>query len=96
MDASRRFNLRAPVKLNIVCFGVSSGDPDANNRRIVERLHVSGLAAPSITIIDGVATIRCAFVNHRTTGADVDAFVEALEAVAADIVDELEAPSRPD
>jgi aromatic-L-amino-acid decarboxylase len=86
IEASARFDLRAPVKLNIVCFSVLSDDPDVDNRRIVERLHVEGLAAPSITIREGVATIRCAFVNHRTTAADVDRFVEDLAAVADVVV----------
>jgi aromatic-L-amino-acid/L-tryptophan decarboxylase len=91
IEASSRFDLRAPVKLNIVCFSVSSDDPDADNRRIVEHLHVSGLAAPSITIRDGVAAIRCAFVNHRTTSSDVDAFVKTLEAAADGVASRPEA-----
>jgi glutamate/tyrosine decarboxylase-like PLP-dependent enzyme len=74
IGASERFELRAPVGLNIVCFSVRGADADAENRGIVEALHVSGKAAPSITLLDGVAVIRCAIVNHRTTEADIDAF----------------------
>jgi glutamate/tyrosine decarboxylase-like PLP-dependent enzyme len=82
IEASSRFALRAPVKLNIVCFSVVSKNPDVDNRAIVERLHVEGLAAPSITILSGVATIRCALVNHRVTNADVDSFVENLHTIS--------------
>ncbi len=72
--------LRAPVALNIVCFGfarrgVEDGD---RNRRIVERLHAAGRIAPSITLLDGVPAIRAAFVNHRTTTRDVDALIEGV------------------
>jgi aromatic-L-amino-acid/L-tryptophan decarboxylase len=94
IEASPRFVLRAPVRLNIVCFSVLSDDPDADNRAIVERLHVSGQAAPSITIRHGVAVIRCAFVNHRTTAFDVDSFFRALETVADGAINRLKAPSR--
>lgn len=87
ISASTRFALRAPVKLNIVCFSALGDHADARNREIVERLHVEGLAAPSITILEGVATIRCAFVNHRTTAADVDGFVENLGRISDAVIE---------
>ncbi len=77
---SNDFELRAPTHLNIVCFSVRSPEADARNREIVERLHMSGAAAPSITILSGVAVIRCAFVNHRTTVSDVEQFLSDLRA----------------
>jgi glutamate/tyrosine decarboxylase-like PLP-dependent enzyme len=72
--------LRAPVALNIVCFGFARrGVEDGElNRRIVERLHAAGLVAPSITLLDGAPAIRAAFVNHRTTPRDVDALIEGV------------------
>jgi aromatic-L-amino-acid decarboxylase len=42
-------------------------------------LHDSGEAAPSLTVLDGVAVIRAAIVNHRTTDADIDHFMRLLE-----------------
>lgn len=72
------FALSAPVTLNIVCFSVTGADATARNRRIVEQLHRSGRAAPSITLLDGKAVIRCAIVNHRTTRATIDGFVADL------------------
>ncbi|MFV0279400.1 MAG: pyridoxal phosphate-dependent decarboxylase family protein [Rhodoblastus sp.] len=78
LEADRLFVLRAPVALNIVCFSVARERADALNRRIVEDLHMSGEAAPSLTTIDGRVAIRAAIVNHRTTIDDIDAFVTAL------------------
>jgi hypothetical protein len=80
------FDLKAPVKLNIVCFSVKGADRDRINRAIVEKLHVDGIAAPSITLIGGVAKIRCAIVNHRTTAADIDSFVRSVHEVAAETI----------
>jgi glutamate/tyrosine decarboxylase-like PLP-dependent enzyme len=82
IDASPTFEMRAPVTLNIVCFGVED-DPDGRlNREIVMELHESGEAAPSLTLLDGMPTIRAAIFNHRTQEGDIDAFVAMLERAA--------------
>lgn len=78
LEASGLFTVHAPVTLNIVCFGVRTADADTVNPRLVEALHVSGEAAPSLTYLDGRPVIRAAIVNHRTTRADMDDFVGAL------------------
>jgi len=62
---------RAPVPLNIVCFGFADRDDEAE-RRLVMRLHEGGLAAPSLTHVAGRETVRCAFFNHRTKRQDVE------------------------
>ncbi|AYD01485.1 pyridoxal-dependent decarboxylase [Neorhizobium sp. NCHU2750] len=71
------FELKAPVALNIVCFAIT-GRNSAYTREIVLDLHEEGVAAPSWTTIDGELAIRCALVNHRTTEADMDIFIDAL------------------
>lgn len=76
--AEPRLELKAPVALNIVCFGARSAADGAINRDIVMDLQEAGIAAPSWTTIDGQSVIRCAIVNHRTTEADVDAMLEAV------------------
>lgn len=76
------FRLSAPVTLNIVCFSVDSANPDRHNRGIVELLHISGCAVPSITFVEGRAVIRCAIVNHRTTRTTIDKFMSDLERAA--------------
>ena len=85
LGSSKKFSVAAPVKLNIVCFSVNSRDPDRDNRRIVEALQLSGRAAPSITLLNGKAAIRCAIVNHRTTLVDIDRFISDLDCVAGQL-----------
>ncbi|UFZ08555.1 pyridoxal-dependent decarboxylase [Bradyrhizobium ontarionense] len=72
------FELRAPVVLNIVCFGIKGERSGRANRTLVERLHLSGRAAPSVTYLDAQPVIRAAIVNHRTTREDIDEFVRAI------------------
>jgi hypothetical protein len=74
--------MRAPVTLNIVCFGVKDDPTGRLNREIVMELHESGEAAPSLTLLDGMPTIRAAIFNHRTREEDMDAFMQMLERAA--------------
>lgn len=83
IEASGHFELAAPVGLNIVCFGVKGDADGALARRLVIALHESGRAAPSTTQRDGRAVVRAAIFNHRTTIADIDAFVADLETTLA-------------
>jgi glutamate/tyrosine decarboxylase-like PLP-dependent enzyme len=85
LRSSGTFSTAAPVNLNIVCFTANSNNPDADNRRIVEALHVSGRAAPSITLLNGKPVIRCAIVNHRTTLGDIDRFLSDLSETAREL-----------
>jgi aromatic-L-amino-acid decarboxylase len=81
--ASDSFFMRAPVALNIVCFGVKGDDDGSLAREIVMELHERGEAAPSLTILDGVPAIRAAIINHRTHEQDIDAFTRFLEAAVS-------------
>jgi aromatic-L-amino-acid decarboxylase len=83
ITASDRFELAAPVPLNIVCFSLK-GDDGRGNEAIVMDLHESGVAVPSTTRLDGRTVIRAAIVNHRTMIADIDVFFDALEHLAAE------------
>jgi len=76
------FEVAAPVALNIVCFGLRISGDGALNKTIVLDLHERGAAAPSTTVLDGRTVIRAAIVNHRTTAADMDAFLAALQVSA--------------
>jgi aromatic-L-amino-acid decarboxylase len=84
IETSGNFRLVAPVPLNIICFSLAREDADAANRRLVEALHIRGLAAPSITLVDGCAAIRCAVFNHRTGLADIDGFFVDIQRLAAE------------
>ena len=70
--------LMAPVQLNIVCFSYRARNHDQVNANILTRLQESGIAAPSMTTIDGRLAIRAAIFNHRTKCADLDAMVDAV------------------
>jgi len=82
VEQSQLFDLRAPVALNVVCFALKKGHDAALNRRIVIDLHERGVAAPSLTLLDGEPVIRAAILNHRTTEADMETFYEALRVSA--------------
>jgi glutamate/tyrosine decarboxylase-like PLP-dependent enzyme len=73
-----RLELLAPVQLHIVCFRYRASDADNVNTEIVADIHESGIAAPSVTTIDGHLAIRAAIVNHRTDACDLDALVAAV------------------
>ncbi|HEX4068117.1 MAG TPA: pyridoxal-dependent decarboxylase [Acidobacteriaceae bacterium] len=81
--------LMAPVELNVVCFryrcgGAADAPPDEFlnrlNHQIVVTLQESGAVAPSTTILNQRLVIRAAIVNHRTTRAEIDTLVEAVQA----------------
>jgi glutamate/tyrosine decarboxylase-like PLP-dependent enzyme len=79
---SAAYEVVAPVALNIVCFSLK-GSSDGNvNQAIAIDLQEAGIAAPSTTILSGKTVLRAAIVNHRTTRADIDRFVDALHSAA--------------
>ena len=77
INACDRLELLAPVKLNIVCFGIT-GFSDEQTAALVADLQEEGLFVPSTTTIKGRTTIRAAIVNHRTTAADIDGLVDEI------------------
>jgi aromatic-L-amino-acid/L-tryptophan decarboxylase len=80
---SDTFELRAPASLNIVCFALRAAWPDRANEEIVIDLQERGIAAPSTTTLSGRPVIRAAIVNHRTTRADINHFLAALDEAAS-------------
>ena len=70
--------LLAAAQLNIVCFRYRCDDSDLRNAKIVAELHETGVAAPSVTIIDECVAIRVAIFNHRTRTTDIDAMIDAV------------------
>ncbi|MFB9984365.1 pyridoxal phosphate-dependent decarboxylase family protein [Mesorhizobium kowhaii] len=71
------FQLKAPVALNIVCFGIRGASAEFV-RNLVLDLQESGSAAPSWTTLNGELVVRCAIFNHRTTVADIEEFVDLM------------------
>lgn len=88
VEAHPRFELTAPVTLNICCFrfvqeGASATELDQLNARIVERIQLDGVAAPSTTRIKGALCIRVNITNHRTRETDMDLLIESLAEIGA-------------
>lgn len=84
------FELMVPVSLNIVCFRYrfDSGNTDTDNRlnrELLMRLHESGVATPSYTILGGKYCIRVNITNHRTQQADLDLMIAWLKSEAPTI-----------
>lgn len=73
------FKLAAPVRLNVVCFSIT----DEENRSsklasVLEKLKASGKLFISPTSYKGMPCLRAAFVNWRTTEADVLIAIDEL------------------
>jgi len=74
-------SLLAPVASSAVCFRF--GDNDALNGEIVMQLQESGVAAPSVTTLDGQVAIRVNITNHRTQDADMVLLVKEIVRIGA-------------
>src|SRR5581483_2287792 len=64
ISRSASFEVAAPVSLNICCFRLKyAGGPERNDQlitRLAEELQLSGVAAPSITRVEGRLCVRVA------------------------------------
>jgi len=83
VEAEPELELLAPVAMNVVCFryhcpGLSEGELDSLNSRLLIRLQESGVAVPSNARVGGHFAIRVANTNHRTVRSDFDLLVESV------------------
>jgi glutamate/tyrosine decarboxylase-like PLP-dependent enzyme len=83
IEESSDFELLAPAPLNVVCFryrpeGRAESELDDLNRQIGEAVLTDGRIYLGTTRWKGRVAFRPAFVNWRTTGADVDLILETL------------------
>ena len=61
---------------------------DEVNHELVLRIHESGVAIVTDTVLDGRLAVRVAIGNHRTRDEDLDLFVDTLlELGAATVAD---------
>lgn len=91
IDAAPDLERLAPVAMNVVCFrarpaGVPEDALNALNREVLLRLQERGIAVPSGTTLRGRFAIRVANVNHRSTMGDFETLVDAVRAIAAEVV----------
>ncbi|MBD0373890.1 MAG: amino acid decarboxylase, partial [Pyrinomonadaceae bacterium] len=83
VEATPELELLAPVPLNIVCFryvDASLDDEQLNklNEELLIRLHESGVAVPSSTMLDGKYALRAAITNHRSRQEDFDILIRKV------------------
>jgi glutamate/tyrosine decarboxylase-like PLP-dependent enzyme len=76
-----KLELLAPTPLNIVCFRYISDrltDLSLNdlNKELLLRLHESGVAVPSYTVLNSRYALRVAITNHRSKRKDFDILIE--------------------
>jgi glutamate/tyrosine decarboxylase-like PLP-dependent enzyme len=73
------FRLTAPVRLNVVCFSIDTenGKSDKLNK-VLEKLKISGKVFITPTLYKGIACLRAAFVNWRTTEEDILIAIDEL------------------
>jgi glutamate/tyrosine decarboxylase-like PLP-dependent enzyme len=81
IEQSWHFRLAAPVRMNVVCFTVKTPQqPEMQHiRALLRALQADGRAFVTPTVYDGTPCIRAAFSNWRTTPADVEVVMQALE-----------------
>ena len=75
--AMDELELLAPVRLNIVCFALRDGNADHRDH-LLDRLLDDGRVYLTPTTFDERPGFRAAFVNWRTSEADVDMILAAL------------------
>ncbi|MGE5139688.1 MAG: pyridoxal phosphate-dependent decarboxylase family protein, partial [Rudaea sp.] len=90
VQASPDLELLAPVPLNIVCFryrveGLDEEALNALNQELLVRLHESGIAAPSYTMIEGKYALRAAITNQRSRFEDFDIMIEAVRRLGREL-----------
>jgi aromatic-L-amino-acid decarboxylase len=82
--------LCAPAPLNIVNLRwvhaqATPNELDAVNREVLLRIQERGIALPSATTLPRGYAIRCANTNHRTTDDDLDALIDAVAGIGAEV-----------
>jgi glutamate/tyrosine decarboxylase-like PLP-dependent enzyme len=81
ITARGAFVLLAPVRLNTVCFTLSGNAPAEAVNDFLHRLNATGTVFMTPTVYKGTRGIRAAFVNWRTTAADVQLVAEIMHGV---------------
>jgi len=91
-----QLELMAEVTMNVVCFRFNPGSLDVEqlnilNKELLMRMHESGIAAPSYTVLNGNYVIRAAITNHRTRRSHLDEMVAGTIKIGKDLMKEFDA-----
>jgi aromatic-L-amino-acid decarboxylase len=94
VDAHPDLERMAPVGCDIVCLRYAPATVprdrlDEVNAELVLRIHESGVAIVSDTVLDGRLAVRVAIGNHRTRDSDLSLFLDTLLALGAEVVADL-------
>ncbi len=92
-----KLELLAPAPVNILCFRYvvpSLGPEQLNklNKELLLRMHESGVAVPSYTVLQGRYALRVANTNHRTRRADFDLLISKVIELGDALADEYSKP----
>lgn len=95
VDAHPDLERLAPVGCDVVCLryapaGVSPQQLDEVNSELVLRVHESGVAIVSDTVLGGALALRVAISNHRTRDDDLQLFLDTLLELGAQVVADLD------
>ena len=91
-----QLELLAPVTMNVVCYRYNPGNLDddrlnALNKELLMRMHETGVAAPSSTLLNGKYAIRAAITNHRTRRHHLDEMVAGTIDIGDKLMKEMDA-----
>jgi glutamate/tyrosine decarboxylase-like PLP-dependent enzyme len=80
LEAETDFILTAPVRLNVVCFTIKE-EAGRNERvkQVLAKLNENAKVFLTPTFYKGIYCLRAAFVNWRTTEADIDIAIRELK-----------------
>jgi glutamate/tyrosine decarboxylase-like PLP-dependent enzyme len=79
IEKSPDFQLLAPVRLNTVCFTLIKNEE--NSLDFLTKLNARQRVYMTPTVYAGKKGIRAAFVNWRTTAADINIAIAEMKAV---------------
>ena len=79
-EADDRFDVLAPVTMNLVCLALRSGDDDT--QQLVEAVNASGEALVTPTVLDGRRALRVCVGSQQTQRHHVEALWDLLRRLA--------------
>lgn len=83
IETSDAFELLAPVRLNTVCFTLSGKGKQEKVFEFLKQLNDAGKVFMTPTVYNETKGIRAAFVNWRTTKADIDIVTQQMQELVA-------------
>lgn len=82
LEQSGKFQLLAPVRMNVLCFTLSGKPAAADVKKFLDHIRDDGRAFFTPTVYKGTPGIRCAVSNWLTTEADIETTIQALKEVS--------------